>query len=335
MRKAKLPFTVLLLALALPIGLAANDAAAQTRDKPRPDLVLKGDNVCTRCHDETEEYPVLAIGKTRHGVKADARTPTCTDCHGASETHVNKPADAKERPKPDRLYGGFLAKPPVEDRVDRYFGTAGKFTATPVEERNGACLSCHQGGKRIHWNSSTHANRDVACTSCHQIHIANEMVRDKATQTQVCFNCHKEMRAQINRPSRHPLREGLIACADCHNPHGTAGPKNLVRDSVNDTCYTCHMEKRGPFVRTHQPVQEDCSICHNPHGTMNDNLLKVRAPWLCQQCHEPTSHRGNLGNLAGTSTGANTLARGCLNCHTQIHGTNNPANVSNERTFRR
>jgi predicted CXXCH cytochrome family protein len=88
-------------------------------------------------------------------------------------------------------------------------------------------------------------------------------------------------------------------------------------------------------VRTHQPVQEDCSICHNPHGTMNDNLLKVRAPWLCQQCHEPTSHRGNVGNLAGTSTGANTLARGCLNCHTQIHGTNNPANVSNERTFRR
>lgn len=335
MRQAKLPFAALLLALALPIGLATSDAAAQTRDKPRADMVLKDDNKCTRCHDETEEYPVLAIGKTRHGVKADHRTPTCTSCHGESETHVNKPADAKDRPKPDRLYGGFLAKPPVEDRVERYFGVAGKRSATPIEDRNAPCLSCHQGGKRIHWSGSTHAARDVACTNCHQIHIANEMVRDKVAQTEVCFNCHKEMRAQINRPSRHPLREGKVACSDCHNAHGTAGPKNLVRDSVNDTCYTCHMEKRGPFVRTHQPVQEDCSICHNPHGTMNDNLLKVRAPWMCQQCHEPTSHRGNVGSFTGTSTSANTLARGCLNCHTQIHGTNNPANVSNERTFRR
>ena len=94
----------------------------------------------------------------------------------------------------------------------------------------------------------------------------------------------------------------------------------MVRDNVNDTCYTCHMEKRGPFVRTHQPAQEDCSICHNPHGTTTPNLLKARQPFLCQQCHEPTSHRGNVGSLTGTSTGANTLARGCLNCHTNIHG---------------
>jgi DmsE family decaheme c-type cytochrome len=109
----------------------------------------------------------------------------------------------------------------------------------------------------------------------------------------------------------------------------------MVRDTVNDTCYSCHMEKRGPFVRTHQPVQEDCAICHNPHGTTAPNLLKARQPFLCQQCHEPTSHRGNVGTLNGTSTGANTLARGCLNCHTNIHGSNNPANISNERTFRR
>ena len=115
----------------------------------------------------------------------------------------------------------------------------------------------------------------------------------------------------------------------------------MVRDNVNDTCYTCHMEKRGPFVRTHQPVQEDCSICHNPHGTTTPSMLKARQPFLCQQCHEPTSHRGNQAgftgpqNTAGGSTAANLLARGCLNCHTNIHGTNNPADISNERTFRR
>jgi hypothetical protein len=60
-----------------------------------------------------------------------------------------------------------------------------------------------------------------------------------------------------------------------------------------------------------------------------------------QQCHEPTSHRGNQASFhraaehGGGSTAANLLARGCLNCHTNIHGTNNPADISNERTFRR
>jgi DmsE family decaheme c-type cytochrome len=115
----------------------------------------------------------------------------------------------------------------------------------------------------------------------------------------------------------------------------------LVRDNVNDTCYTCHMEKRGPFVRTHQPVQENCAICHNPHGSVHDNLLKVRSPFLCQSCHEPTSHRGGVAGITGgsnssTSSGIGiTLARSCMNCHTNIHGTNNPRDTTNERTFRR
>jgi len=151
----------------------------------------------------------------------------------------------------------------------------------------------------------------------------------------VCFTCHKDKRVEISRPSRHPIREGKVVCSDCHNPHGTAGPALLVRDSVNDTCYQCHMEKRGPFVRPHNPATEDCAICHNPHGTTNAFLLKARIPFLCQQCHEPTSHRGNIASRTATSTGANTLARGCENCHTNIHGTNNPANISNERTLRR
>jgi DmsE family decaheme c-type cytochrome len=312
---------------------------AEAREAPK-DLVLKGDAVCTQCHDETEIYPVLAIGKTRHGVMADSRTPTCTTCHGESKSHLNIPKGEKERPKPDLLFG-MRPSVPAELQVERYFGLFGKNTITPVAERNAPCLECHQGDKRIHWAGSAHDAADVACTSCHQIHTTHDRARDKHAQTEMCFACHKQTRAEINRPSRHPIREGNIACSDCHNPHGTAGEKLLVRDNVNDTCYTCHMEKRGPFVRGHQPVSENCSICHNPHGTANPSLLRVRQPFLCQQCHEPTGHRGNLPSLTdvgggiGLSTSANLSARGCLNCHTNIHGTNNPAVISNERTFRR
>lgn len=271
------------------------------------------EEICKACHLESFN----SYSASRHGTKADLRAPAnrggCLVCHGDGALEHAKKGGG-------RGVGGII-------------NPASKTLA--AETKNGICLTCHQGGKRIHWSSSTHASRDVSCTSCHQVHTAHDRTRDKVTQSETCFTCHKEQRVQISRPYRHPIREGLVACSDCHNPHGSVGPNLMVRDNVNDTCYTCHMEKRGPFVRTHQPVQEDCSICHNPHGTTMPNLLKARAPFLCQQCHEPTSHRGNVGSLTGTSTSANLLARGCLNCHTNIHGTNNPTPQSNERTFRR
>jgi DmsE family decaheme c-type cytochrome len=282
--------------------------------------VLRGDERCTACHGEFGEFPVLAIGKTKHGTVADARTPTCTTCHGESERHVNTPVGTPGRSGPDRMFG--------------------KHSKTPMEERSANCLSCHQGGKRIHWERSAHASGEVTCASCHQVHAAQDKVRDKRTQTEVCFTCHKEQRVQLRLPSRHPIQEGKVACSDCHNTHGTAGPKQLVRDNVNDTCYTCHMEKRGPFVRTHEPVQEDCSICHTPHGSTNPSLLKVRSPFLCQTCHQPSSHHSTVP-LGGVVGGANPstaqaviMARGCVNCHTQIHGSNNAADGSG-RGFRR
>jgi DmsE family decaheme c-type cytochrome len=326
--------TILLEGLVLALAgalLMSNALAQEAKDeakaeaKERKDLVLKGDAKCTRCHDEGDDYPVLAIGKTRHGTVADGRTPSCTSCHGESERHVNKPADSKERPRPDRTFT--------------------RTSSTPIAERNGACMSCHRrDSARSHWDGSTHQTRDVACSTCHQIHTQHDRVRNKLTQPEVCFTCHKEQRAQINRPSRHPIPEGKVACSDCHNPHGSVGPKLVKRDTVNDTCYTCHMEKRGPFVHNHEPVSEDCTLCHNPHGTVVENLLKARPPFLCHQCHTP--HGPNVPQLLGrqvvpnsvTTTGKNpvniTMARGCLNCHTEVHGSNNPSTTNPTPQFR-
>ena len=266
---------------------------------------IQSGKYCATCHANAQ---IVWAGK--HGTKADSRAPVsvgCAMCHGDPSEHVKSPVNPMPR----------------------------RFSKMASAEKNEVCSTCHQGRARIHWQGSAHERNDVACSSCHKVHVAHDPVRDKLTQSDVCFACHKEQRVQINRPSRHPIREGMVACSDCHNPHGSIGPSMVLRGNVNDTCYTCHMEKRGPFVRTHQPVQENCAICHNPHGTTAPNLLKQRSPFLCQQCHEPTSHRGQVASLTGTSTSASTLARGCLNCHTSIHGTNNPANFSNERTFRR
>ena len=279
------------------------------------DIVLVGDAKCTKCHDEADDPKVLAVGKTRHGVNADKRTPTCTSCHGESEDHIAKAGRGGE-PAP-KVEVGFNSKNPAT-----------------AEQRNEKCLACHQGSKRINWQASAHAANDVACSSCHKIHDGHDTVQDKLAQTEVCFTCHTQQRAQLMRPSRHPVQEGKVTCSDCHNPHGSAGPKMVKRDTVIDTCYQCHAEKRGPFIWNHQPVTEDCSICHNPHGSVVESMLKVRAPMLCQQCHEPTSHRGVVPDMNGTSTDA-SRARGCLNCHTSIHGSNNPTNINTSRSFRR
>jgi DmsE family decaheme c-type cytochrome len=300
------------------LALAAMVIGHAAAQQPRKDMVLNGDAQCTRCHNEGDEYPVLAIAKTRHGTMADARTPTCTSCHGMSETHVNRPPDARERPKPDRTFG--------------------KHSKTPMAERGAACLSCHQGSKRMDWQLSAHASRDVTCTSCHKVHTQFDAVRDKATQTDTCFTCHKEQRVQMNRPVHHPVLEGKMSCSSCHNVHG-GNPKQLVRDSVTETCFTCHMEKRGPFVHNHPPVQEDCAICHQPHGTTIPSLLKARPPFLCQECHSHTSHPSQAAALPSGRTTSNsllgTVARGCLNCHTNIHGSNSTQNSATSGRFRR
>jgi DmsE family decaheme c-type cytochrome len=300
--------------IAGPAAIAADapEAAKPAKELPK-DIVLKGDARCTTCHDENDSPEQLAIGKTRHGVTADKRAPTCENCHGKSEEHEKKAGRGKEK------------APFVE------VGYTKKSNST-VEARNKACLACHQGANRISWQSSAHAAADVSCTSCHQIHNAKDKAKDKTAQAEVCFSCHKEQRVQYNRPSRHPIPEGKVTCSDCHNPHGSSGPKMMVRDSVVETCYSCHMEKRGPFLWNHQPVSEDCGNCHNPHGSVNPGLLKQRSPFLCQQCHEATSHRGAQPVVSGgsltSSSGRNaTLARGCMNCHNSIHGGSNPVNT--------
>ncbi|MFO1284013.1 MAG: DmsE family decaheme c-type cytochrome [Burkholderiales bacterium] len=293
---------------------SAVQAAGNTQD-----LVLKDDAKCTTCHDENDSPKVLRIGQTRHGTVADPRVQSCTGCHGASEKHI---ADAEKSVKPPAI-------------PDVAFGAR---AGTPVAARNGACLACHQGGTRIAWQTSTHASREVACANCHKVHTAHDSVRDRTAQTETCFGCHKEQRAQVNRPSHHPVIEGKMSCSSCHNVHGD-NPKQLARASVNETCFTCHMEKRGPFVHNHQPVQEDCAICHNPHGTNAANLLKARPPFLCQECHSHTSHPSQASGLPGsrtTSTSAlGSVARGCLNCHVNIHGSNSTQNSATAGRFRR
>ena len=102
----------------------------------------------------------------------------------------------------------------------------------------------------------------------------------------------------------------------------------LVRQTVNDTCFQCHAEKRGPYLWEHAPVAEDCTTCHNPHGSNQPGMLAQRAPFLCQSCHSQSGHPSIAYDADGLATGMPSqylLAESCLNCHSQVHGSNHPS----------
>jgi DmsE family decaheme c-type cytochrome len=143
----------------------------------------------------------------------------------------------------------------------------------------------------------------------------------KATEIETCGQCHLQRRAQLMRSSHMPLREGKMTCTSCHNPHGTVAEKLLKANSINDNCYTCHAEKRGPFLWEHPPVTESCSNCHEPHGSNHEKLLKVSKPRLCQQCHVETRHPTRSSDPATRFV----FNRSCTNCHSLVHGSNHPS----------
>ena len=309
------------------LWVSASPAAemAQQQDAGVAATALKKDAVCTRCHDAEEAKPILAIYQTKHGVKGDPRTPSCQSCHGESEKHLKGDPSQKGRAAPDVLFGTKK-------------GASSGFESSETRVQNAACLACHdKDSTRTRWDGGAHQVSDVACVSCHEMHTAHDNVRDRRTQPEVCYTCHKEQRADSYKISHHPIDEGKVACTDCHNPHGSAGPKLMKKNTVNATCFTCHAEKRGPFLWEHQPVNENCTNCHTPHGSNISPLLKSRAPFLCEECHDgphasqtpagPGAAVGQPGANGGTTGLGNMEFAGsaCMNCHSMVHGSNSPS----------
>lgn len=283
-------------------ALVAGVALAWTPTLLADEPTYVGVETCVTCHDDKE----ASLEGTPHGqagfAKLSARN--CEECHGPGSAHVDDPDNADLRPTLARL--------------------------TP-DERTAVCRNCHSGGARFLWDGSAHASQQISCADCHSVHSpkSESSQLQRANETEQCLSCHKDVRADLWKTSHHPVREGRMSCVDCHNPHGGQGAKMIRAASVNDQCYECHAEKRGPFLWEHAPVRESCVNCHAPHGSNHLKLQKTSVPYLCQECHANTRHPGSLYDnttLADAARASNRIFnRACVDCHAAIHGSNDPS----------
>ena len=233
----------------------------------------------------------------------------CEACHGSDERHSEVAGDLD--------YQGPL------------YSVEFKSAESRSADLNQICIQCHEGGSVLHWSGSQHQMDDVACVDCHTLHQGDDKVA-----SEVCGSCHVEQRAKMLRSSHASSPGRAMNCLDCHSPHGGLSEGALQQSTVSETCYQCHAELRGPFLWEHAPVREDCGNCHDAHGSNNDAMLSMRAPYLCQSCHQMLFHSSNMNDGSGLAAGSRSafvVGGSCVNCHALIHGSNHPSGARFQR----
>ena len=137
-----------------------------------------GSETCAACHAEVakkfESNPHTKIGLA-HGAGA-----TCESCHGPGKAHVESGGDATK------------------------IKQLSKMTSAQVSE---TCLGCHAGA-HPNFQRSPHAKAGVGCTGCHSVHKGDtEAKLLKASQPQLCFQCHADVKPAFSMPFHQYLKD--------------------------------------------------------------------------------------------------------------------------------
>jgi len=257
--------------------------------------------LCTACH--RDKFAALPSNPHR-----EIEAPVCQNCHGDVSAHISA--------------GGGR-------------GNVFAFREEASVAQNGICLDCHTAS-HPEFDSSAHAQAGLSCTNCHQQHAAEPAPRALLRESQnslaglfdqlgrsseLCVDCHDDVLTAFDFNERHRLREGVLECTSCHDPHAPV-TRSLLGGFKQQQCLECHSDKGGPFVFEHPASRvEGCTSCHSPHGSPNRHMLShQRVGELCLSCHAavPQFHFG-FNPVAPPRFGLDTQ---CTNCHSTIHGSN-------------
>lgn len=128
-------------------------------------------------------------------------------------------------------------------------------SAMPVDRSPELCARCHSDTRFgwQEWQGSTHYQRGMNCTTCHDPHSASLKITKAmggSTQyndaSQLCVTCHKDV--SMNFPYSVHQKQG-VTCINCHVTHtektpadAHAVPDHSFKANL-DSCNTCHSDQ--------------------------------------------------------------------------------------------
>jgi predicted CXXCH cytochrome family protein len=139
----------------------------------------------------------------------------------------------------------------------------------PVTTSTDLCGQCHSDTRFgwQDWQLSTHYQRGMDCTTCHDPHSAalkKVSANTGGTPTdeisQLCINCHAENSMDFSYTSHH--QEG-VSCVDCHVKHledddrtAHTVPDHSFNASL-ESCNTCHAQQMHSPTEAFAPNATD------------------------------------------------------------------------------
>ncbi|NOT24446.1 MAG: cytochrome C [Nitrospiraceae bacterium] len=151
-----------------------------------------------------------------------------------------------------------------------------------------------------------HAKWEEDCTKCHKRF-------DKAAQTRLCQDCHKDVREDIERKQRfHGRLTERRDCKDCHTDHKGRW-ENIVL--LNESTFE-HTRTNFALNGTHaDPKKAECKACHKPKTKYRD------APSDCLACHKKDDYHKGLFNPK------------CETCHSETDWKTSPFNHDKDTKY--
>lgn len=199
-------YLMLVMTVFVTFDTPAQEQVHNSVTKRKPSFSHDGAESCLRCHSGEK---MRAVASSPHwnlnNPYSPASTHECESCHGKGSIHGSRAHGGRGFPALIS-FGRGAAYSPRQDQLD-------------------ACQSCHaeegKAGSVIEFAGHPHDRSNIYCSTCHEVHVDVDRIKDLDEQKRVCFRCHRKQRKE------HPDVEGrrvdldVQSCWSCHEAHST------------------------------------------------------------------------------------------------------------------